>query len=103
MSMMALGWATEFKKYNIASNTLWPATTIATAAVKNLLGGEALINMSRTPQISGRCSLFILNRNAAECTGNNFIDEKVLQAEGITDFDKYAVTPGSKLYPDLFL
>ena len=51
MSMMALGWAAELKKYNIASNTLWPATTIATAAVKNLLGGEALMNMSRTPQI----------------------------------------------------
>lgn len=103
MTMMALGWAAELKKYNIASNTLWPATTIATAAVKNLLGGEALINMSRTPQIVADAAYFILNKKAAECTGNNFIDEKVLQQEGVTDLTKYAVTPGSKLYPDLFL
>jgi citronellol/citronellal dehydrogenase len=103
MSMMALGWAGEFKKHNIASNTLWPATTIATAAVKNLLGGEALMNMSRTPQIVADAAYIILNKKAAECTGNNFIDEEVLQQEGITDFTKYAVTPGSKLYPDLFL
>ena len=103
MTMMALGWAAEFKQYNIASNTLWPATTIATAAVQNLLGGEALMNMSRTPQIVADAAYVILTKKAAECTGNNFIDEKVLQQEGITDFTKYAVTPGSKLYPDLFL
>ena len=103
MSMMALGWAGELKKYNIASNTLWPATTIATSAVKNLLGGEALMNMSRTPQIVADAAYYILSKNAAECTGNNFIDEKVLQQQGITDFTKYAVTPNSKLYPDLFL
>ncbi len=103
MSMMALGWATELKKYNIASNTLWPATTIATAAVKNLLGGEALIKMSRNPQIMADAAYFILSKNSSECSGNNFIDEEVLAADGITDFDKYAVTPGDKLYPDLFL
>jgi citronellol/citronellal dehydrogenase len=103
MSMMALGWAAEFKKYNIASNTLWPATTIATAAVKNLLGGEALMNMSRTPQIVADAAFYILTKNASGCTGNNFIDEKILQEAGITDFEKYAVTPGGKLYPDLFL
>lgn len=103
MSMMALGWAGEFKKFNIASNTLWPATTIATAAVKNLLGGDALIKMSRIPQIMADAAFYILNKNAAEGTGNNFIDEKLLQSEGIEDFNKYAVTPGGKLYPDLFL
>jgi citronellol/citronellal dehydrogenase len=103
MSMMALGWAAELKQYKIASNTLWPATTIATAAVKNLLGGDSLMNMSRTPQIVADAAYFILNKKAAECTGNNFIDEEVLQQEGITDFSKYAVMPGSKLYPDLFL
>ena len=103
MSMMALGWAAEFKKYKIASNTLWPATTIATAAVKNLLGGEALIKMSRTTEIMADAAYFILNKNSLECTANNFIDEKVLEAEGITDFNKYAVTSGGKLYPDLFL
>lgn len=103
MTMLALGWASEFKKDGIASNTLWPATTIATAAVKNLLGGENLIKMSRTPEIMADAAYFILNKTASECTGNNFIDEKVLEAEGITDLNKYAVTPGGKLYPDLFL
>ncbi len=103
MSMMALGWASEVKKYKIASNTLWPATTIATAAVKNLLGGEALIKMSRTPQIMADAAYVILNKNSLECTGNNFIDDKILEAEGITDFTRYAVTAGGKLYPDLFL
>lgn len=103
MTMMALGWAGELKKCNIASNTLWPATTIATAAVKNLLGGEALMNMSRTPQIVADAAYCILTKNASTCTGNNFIDEKVLQEEGITNLEKYAVTPGGKLYPDLFL
>jgi citronellol/citronellal dehydrogenase len=103
MTMMALAWAAEFKKYNIASNTLWPATTIATAAVKNLLGGDALMNMSRTPQIVADAAFYILTKDASICTGNNFIDEKVLAAEGINDFEKYAVTPGGKLYPDLFL
>lgn len=103
MTIMALGWASEFKQFNIASNTLWPATTIATSAVKNLLGGEALINMSRTPQIVADAAFYILTKNASACTGNNFIDEKVLHEAGITDFEKYAVTPGGNLYPDLFL
>lgn len=103
MSMMALGWASEFKKYNIASNTLWPATTIATAAVKNLLGGENLIKMSRTPQIMADAAYYILRKNVSACTANNFIDEKILREEGVTDFNKYAVTINGKLYPDLFL
>lgn len=103
MSMMALGWASEFKKYNIASNALWPATTIATAAVKNLLGGENLINMSRKPEIIADAAYFILRRNSAECTGNTFVDEQILKEEGITNLENYAVTPGGKLYPDLFL
>jgi citronellol/citronellal dehydrogenase len=103
MTMMALAWAAEFKKDNIASNTLWPATTIATAAVKNLLGGEALMKMSRTPQIVADAAFYILTKNPSTCTGNNFIDEKVLEAEGINDFENYAVTPGGKFYPDFFL
>jgi citronellol/citronellal dehydrogenase len=103
MTMMALGWAAEFKKYNIASNTLWPATTIATAAIKNLLGGDALIKMSRKPAIMADAAYYILGKAAAVCTGNTFIDEKVLNAECITDLDNYAVMPGSDLYPDLFL
>ncbi len=103
MSMMALGWAAELKKYNIASNALWPATTIATAAVKNLLGGDALVKMSRKPEILADAAFYILSKASAICTGNTFIDEKVLQAENIHNFDHYAVTPGGNLYPDLFL
>ena len=103
MSMMALAWASELKKYNIAANALWPATTIATAAVKNLLGGEALANMSRTPDIIADAAYHILRKSPGECTGNTFIDEKVLEAEGIIDLSSYSVKPGSELYPDLFL
>ena len=101
--MMALAWAGELKKYNIASNALWPATTIATAAIKNLLGGEALMNMSRKPEIIADAAFYVLSKAAAICTGNTFIDEEVLKKENITDLDNYAVTPGGKLYPDLFL
>ena len=103
MTMIALGLSGELKKFNIAANTLWPRTTIATAAIKNLLGGEALINMSRTPEIVADAAYYILQRASLECTGNSFIDEQVLEQEGITDLDKYAVKPGGKLYTDLFL
>jgi citronellol/citronellal dehydrogenase len=103
MSMMALGWSVEFKKSSIASNALWPKTTIDTAAVRNLLGGDTLAKMSRTPEILADASFYIFSKPAAECTGNWFIDEEVLAAEGITDLDKYAVVPGAKLYRDLFV
>jgi citronellol/citronellal dehydrogenase len=103
MTMIALGLSGELKKYNIASNSLWPKTTIATAAVRNLLGGEALMQMSRTPEIIADSAFYILQRPSSECTGHTFIDEEVLAEEGITDLEKYAVKPGGKLYTDLFL
>jgi len=103
MSMMTIGWAKEFKNYKIAANSLWPRTTIATAAVKNLLGGEALMKMSRTPEILADAAYYILRQSSFDCTGNLFIDEDVLAKEGITDLDKYAVMPGGKLYNDLFV
>jgi citronellol/citronellal dehydrogenase len=103
MSMMTIGWAAELKKYKIAANALWPRTTIATAAVKNLLGGEALVKMSRVPEILSDAAYYILRQPSAECTGNLFIDEDVLAKEGITDLDKYAVVPGGQLYNDLFV
>lgn len=103
MTMIAMGLAGELKKYNIAANTLWPRTTIATAAVNNLLGGTALINMSRTADIVADSAYYILQRPSTECTGNTFIDEEVLAQEGITDLEKYSVVPGTKLYTDLFL
>ena len=103
MSMIAMGLAEELKKDNIAANTLWPKTTIATAAVQNLLGGEALIKMSRKPEIIADAACYILSRRASSCTGNFFIDEDVLAEEGITDLEKYNVVPGAQLYTDLFL
>ena len=103
MSMIALGLDAELKKYNIAANALWPKTTIATAAVQNLLGGEMLMNMSRTTEIMADAAYYILSKSSTECTGNTFIDEVVLAAEGITDLEKYAVVPGAKLYNDLFV
>lgn len=103
MTMIALGLAQELKKYNVAVNTLWPKTTIATAAVKNLLGGDTLIKMSRKPEIMADAAYYILQKTASKCTGNTFIDEAVLAAEGITDFSNYAVVPGGKLYQDLFI
>jgi citronellol/citronellal dehydrogenase len=103
MTMIALGLSGELKKYKIASNTLWPRTTIATAAVQNLLGGEMLINMSRTTDIIADAAFYILSKPAEECTGNTFIDEEVLAKEGITDLSKYSVMPGAKLYQDLFI
>jgi citronellol/citronellal dehydrogenase len=103
MSMLAIGWAEEFKSVPIASNALWPRTTIATAAVKNLLGGEWLINRSRTTDIIADAAYYILQKPAAECTGNTFIDEQVLAAEGITDLSGYSVVPGGPLQTDLFL
>jgi citronellol/citronellal dehydrogenase len=103
MSMMALGWSEEFKQYGIASNALWPRTTIDTAAVRNLLGGDALAKMSRKPDIIADAVYYIVSKPSSECTGNTFIDEQVLEKEGITDLEKYAVVPGAQLYNDLFL
>jgi len=103
MTMIAIGLAEELKKYKIASNSLWPKTTIATAAVKNLLGGDKLIKMSRHPEIIADAAYYILNKLSVECTANSFIDEEVLGKEGITDFSKYAITQDGPLYTDLFL
>ena len=103
MTMITIGLAEELKKYKIASNALWPKTTIATAAVKNLLGGDVLIKMSRHPEIIADAAYYILRKSSTECTGNTFIDEEVLALEGITDLSMYAVVPEGKLYTDLFL
>jgi len=103
MSMLALGWAAEFKNDGIASNALWPKTTIDTAAVRNLLGGEALAKMSRTPEIIADSVYYILSKTGLAYTGNTFIDEEVLAKEGISNLDQYAVVPGGQLYPDLFV
>jgi citronellol/citronellal dehydrogenase len=103
MSMIALGLSAELKKYNIAANALWPRTTIATAAVNNLLGGEMLMKMSRTADILADTAYYILSKPSTQCTGNTFIDEDVLAKEGITDLSKYSFVPGAQLYNDLFI
>ncbi|HVZ56659.1 MAG TPA: NAD(P)-dependent oxidoreductase [Chitinophagaceae bacterium] len=103
MSMMALGWAQEFRPFKIASNALWPRTTIDTAAVRNLLGGEALARMSRKPDILADAAFYILGKPAATYTGQCLLDEQVLEAEGIRDLDVYSVVPGASLYKDLFV
>jgi NAD(P)-dependent dehydrogenase (short-subunit alcohol dehydrogenase family) len=103
MSMMALGWAAELKEDGIASNALWPRTTIDTAAVRNLLGGEMLAKMSRTPDILADAVYYIVTKNNLAYTGNTFIDEEVLAKEGITDLSHYSVVPGAQLYQDLFV
>ena len=103
MSMCVLGMAGEFKKDGIAFNALWPRTTIATAAIQNLLGGDAAMKGSRSPAIMGDAAYAIFNRPSRECTGNFFIDDEVLKAEGKTNLDEYAMVPGSPLLPDFFV
>ena len=101
--MIVLGLAEELKTHRIAANALWPKTTIATSAVQNLLGGDFLIQRSRTPDIVADAAYYILQRPSYECTGNFFIDEDVLKENGVNDFSRYAVNPEQKLMPDLFL
>lgn len=103
MSMIVLGLAEELRKDRIAANALWPKTTIATAAVQNLLGGDFLTQRSRTPEIVADAAFHILKRPSYECTGNFFIDEEILLQEGISDFSGYAVNSEQKLMNDLFL
>jgi citronellol/citronellal dehydrogenase len=103
MSMTVIGLSEELKQYKIAVNALWPRTTIATAAVQNLLGGDSLISQSRTPAIMADAAAVIFDRPSATNTGNFYIDDVVLRESGVTDFDKYAVDPTQKLAPDLFL
>lgn len=103
MSMIVLGLAEELKKYKIGVNALWPRTTVATAAVQNLLGGDFLMQKSRTPDIVAEAAYYILTKPSSECTGNFFIDEEVLAKEGIIDLTKYAINPQQTLMTDLFL
>ena len=104
MSMIAYGLSAELKQYNIAANTLWPKTTIATAAVNNLLGGEMLMKLSRTPQIVADAAWYILQQPSTTCTGQFFIDEEVMLKQGITDLSGYAYVPGNtQFYEDLFV
>jgi len=102
MSMCVLGMAGEFKG-RIGVNALWPRTTIATAAVRNLLGGDEMVNTSRTPEIMADAAWAILTRDAKTTGGNFFVDDDVMRAEGVTDLGGYSVVPGAELTPDFFV
>jgi len=103
MSMCVLGMAAEFKSAGVAVNALWPRTTIATAAVANLLGGEKMVQASRTPEIMGDAARLILSKPSKEFSGNFCIDDTLLFENGVTDFDKYRVDPSVDLMPDFFV
>jgi citronellol/citronellal dehydrogenase len=102
MSLVVLGLAGELRG-KVGVNALWPRTTIATAAVKNLLGGDALMRMSRTPEILADAAAMIFAKPAASFTGIFLIDDTFLTAEGVTDFDKYRADPSQPLAPDFFV
>lgn len=104
MSMCTLGMSAELRKEGIAVNSLWPETAIATAAVRNLLGGDEAVKGSRKPDIMADAAHWILTQPAKECTGNFFIDVQILRDKcGMTDLDQYASEPGAKLIRDFFL
>jgi citronellol/citronellal dehydrogenase len=103
MSMCVLGMAGELRNDGIAVNAIWPRTVIATAAVQNLLGGDATMQGARTPEIMADAAYAILTKPSREFTGNFCVDEEILKKEGVTDFSKYQAAPGSELIPDFFL
>jgi citronellol/citronellal dehydrogenase len=103
MSMCTLGMSVEHAEAGIAFNSLWPRTIIATAAVQNLLGGDAAMARSRRPEIVADAAHHILTRPARTTTGNYFIDDEVLAQAGVTDLSPYAYVPDADLQVDLFL
>lgn len=106
MTMATLGIAAEFAHDGIAATTLWPRTTIATAAVRHVLGGERLMAVSRTPEIYADAAIEVLTRPADEVSGRSLIVEDVLAEAGVTDLSGYAAVPGTPddaMFPDVFL
>jgi citronellol/citronellal dehydrogenase len=103
MSMVVLGLAGELRRKGIAVNALWPRTTIATAAVKNLLGGDALMQASRTPEILADAAHMIFCKPAKSFTGHFIIDDTFLYENGVREFDHYRVDPSVALMEDFFV
>jgi len=104
MTMLSMGMAEEFRRFGIAVNTLWPKTLIATAAIEFEVGGPQMMAQGRKPDIMADAALSILSRPADSMTGQSVIDEDVLRADGVTDFEHYRYQAGDKpLMPDLFL
>ena len=102
MSLIAHGLAEELGKHNVASNCLWPRTSLDTAAVRNVIGAE-LIKGSRKPSIYADAAYAVLKRDSSMCTGNFFLDQDVLEEEGVTDFDQYAIDTEATLVSDFFV
>ena len=102
MSLVAHGLAEELGKHNVASNCLWPRTSLDTAAVRNVIGAE-LVKGSRKPSIYADAAYAVLKRDSSTCTGNFFLDQDVLEEEGVSDFDQYAIDPDAKLVSDFFV
>ncbi len=103
MTMLTLGLAADEAETGVAANCLWPRTIIATAAVKNLLGGDEAMLRARTPEIMGDAAREILVRDPRSCTGNAFIDDEVLAQAGVTDLDRYSASADAELALDLFV
>ena len=98
-----LGMAGEFRSKGVAFNALWPRTAIATAAVKNILGGDEGMRRSRKPEIMADAAYWVLTQPSKAVSGNFFIDDEVLAQAGVTDLDQYAVDPEADLIPDFFV
>jgi citronellol/citronellal dehydrogenase len=96
MTLLTHGLAGELQDDKIACNTLWPRTSIATAAVKNLLGGDDVIKKSRSPEIMADAAYVILTSNSSQTTDQFFIDDEVLSSVGVNDFSKYRLSPDAK-------
>jgi citronellol/citronellal dehydrogenase len=103
MSLCVLGLAGELRAQGIAVNALWPRTTIATAAIRNILGGDELMRASRSPEILADAAYAIFRKPSREFTGRFLIDDSFLSAEGVTDFERYRVDPSVPLAPDFFV
>lgn len=106
MTLATLGIGAEFAEQGVVASTLWPRTTIDTAAVRNVLGGDKLARLSRTPEIYADAAYEVLTSWPAAVAGRSLIVEDVLEAAGVSDFSTYAAVPGTpdfELYPDVFL
>ncbi len=103
MSLCVLGLAGELAPKGIAVNALWPRTTVATAAVKNLLGGDKMVQASRTPEMLADAAYMVFNKPSRSFSGNFLIDDNFMAGEGVTDFTPYRVDPSVPLMPDFFV
>ena len=103
MSLVVLGLAGELRDRGIAVNALWPRTTVATAAIKNRIGGDRVMRMSRTPDIMADAAYLVFQKPAKSFTGNFLIDDTFLAGEGVADFEKYRVDASEPLVPMVFV